>query len=150
MLIPRPVLSTPVRVYLVGSHGTGKTTLARYVRDTYGLPMIAEVARGVLAEMEAGLDALRADVPLVNRYQREVFERQIDAEQRVDGPFVSDRAFCNLAYAAHHSTIMPDRSATRGWRATWTGCAAGSCPSSGPTASSCATTACAPGSTGKR
>jgi hypothetical protein len=35
-----------------------------------------------------------------------VFHRQIEAEHKVDGPFVSDRAFCNLAYAAHHSTIL--------------------------------------------
>lgn len=98
----------PHRVYLVGSHATGKTTLARFIRDRYGLPMIAEVARGVLAEMEARLDALRTDIDLVNRYQAEVFLRQIEAERRVDGSFVSDRAFCNLAYAAHHSTILAD------------------------------------------
>jgi predicted ATPase len=91
---------------MVGAHATGKTTLARWVRDRYGLPMIAEVARGVLAEMEAQLDTLRTDIALVNRYQREVFHRQIEAEHKVEGPFVSDRAFCNLAYAAHHSTIL--------------------------------------------
>ncbi len=96
------------RVYLVGSHATGKTTLARWIRDRYGLPMIAEVARGVLAEMEAKLEGLRTDIELVNRYQAEVFVRQVEAEQRVDGSFVSDRAFCNLAYAAHHSTILAD------------------------------------------
>ncbi len=94
------------RVYLVGSHATGKTTLARWIRDRYGIPMIAEVARGVLAEMEERLDSLRADVDLVNRYQAQVFVRQIEAEARVGGSFVSDRAFCNLAYAAHHSTIL--------------------------------------------
>ena len=70
--------------------------------------MIAEVARGVLAEMEAKLEGLRTDIDLVNRYQAEVFVRQVEAEQRVDGSFVSDRAFCNLAYAAHHSTILAD------------------------------------------
>jgi len=98
--------SRPLRIYMVGAHATGKTTLARWVRDQYGVPMIAEVARGVLAEMEAKLDTLRTDIELVNRYQREVFHRQIEAEHKVDGPFVSDRAFCNLAYAAHHSTIL--------------------------------------------
>lgn len=97
-----------IRVYLVGAHATGKTTLARWVRDHYGIPMIAEVARGVLAEMEARLDTLRTDISLVNRYQYEVFRRQIDAENAVGGSFVSDRAFCNLAYAAHHSTILAD------------------------------------------
>lgn len=94
------------RVYLVGAHSTGKTTLARWVRDTFGLPMISEVARGVLAEMEARLDSLRSDIGLVDRYQKEVFLRQLEAEARMEGAFVSDRAFCNLAYAAHHSTIL--------------------------------------------
>lgn len=100
--------SAPLRIYMVGAHATGKTTLARWVRDRYGIPMIAEVARGVLAEMEAQLDTLRTDIGLVDRYQKEVFARQIEAENKVDGPFVSDRAFCNLAYAAHHATILGD------------------------------------------
>jgi len=94
------------RIYLVGAHATGKTTLARWIRDRYGLPMISEVARGVLAEMEARLDSLRSDVDLVNRYQMAVYERQIEAEARHETGFVSDRAFCNLAYAAHHATIL--------------------------------------------
>jgi predicted ATPase len=101
-------MTKPLRIYLVGAHSTGKTTLARWIRDRYGIPMISEVARGVLAEMEAQLDALRTDLALVNRYQREVFERQIEAESRHAGPFVSDRAFCNLAYAAHHSHVLPE------------------------------------------
>jgi nicotinamide riboside kinase len=99
-------LQNAVRIYLVGAHATGKTTLARWIRDRYGLPMISEVARGVLAEMEAQLDALRSNVALVDRYQREVFERQIEAEERQPGSFVSDRAFCNLAYAGHHATVL--------------------------------------------
>ncbi len=99
-------MKNPLHVYLVGAHSTGKTTLARWIRDTYGMPMISEVARGVLAEMEAQLDSLRTDVALVDRYQAEVFQRQIEAEEAQQGSFVSDRAFCNLAYAAQHSTIM--------------------------------------------
>ena len=31
-----------------------------------------------------------------------------ESERKVQGPFVSDRAFCNLAYAAHHSTILAE------------------------------------------
>ncbi len=95
-----------LRIYLVGAHATGKTTLARWIRDTYQVPMIAEVARGVLAEMEARLETLRTDMDLVDRYQSAVFTRQIDAESSIPGSFVSDRAFCNLAYAAHHSGIL--------------------------------------------
>jgi len=100
-------MSQPLRIYMVGAHSTGKTTLARWVRDTYSLPMISEVARGVLAEMEARLDDIRSDIGLVNRYQAEVFERQLAAELEQKAGFVSDRAFCNLAYAAHHSQALP-------------------------------------------
>ena len=101
-------MNSPRRIYLVGAHSTGKTTLARWVRDRYGLPMISEVARGVLAEMEDQLDNIRSDLDIVDDYQRQVFDRQILAEQEQDGDFVSDRAFCNLAYAAHHATILSD------------------------------------------
>ncbi len=101
-------MAEAVRIYMVGAHSTGKTTLARWVRDRYGLPMISEVARGVLAEMEMDLDSLRSDIEAVNRYQALVFERQIEAETRMDGAFVSDRSFDNLAYAAHHSTITSE------------------------------------------
>ena len=108
-------MKTPARIYLVGAHATGKTTLARWIRDRYGLPMISEVARGVLAEMEAQLDSLRTNLELVNTYQSQVFERQLEMEARAMADaehagraFVSDRAFCNLAYAAHHSTILSE------------------------------------------
>ena len=107
MLPQRPTTGhEPQRIYLVGAHATGKTTLARWIRDRYGVPMIAEVARGVLAEMEERLESLRTDIDLVDRYQAAVFTRQIDAEMAIGGSFVSDRAFCNLAYAAHHSGIL--------------------------------------------
>jgi nicotinamide riboside kinase len=96
----------PLRIYFVGAHSTGKTTLARWVRDTYGLPMISEVARGVLAEMEEQLDGIRSRLDVVDRYQTEVFHRQIAAEAAHAGAFVSDRAFCNLAYAAQHATVL--------------------------------------------
>jgi nicotinamide riboside kinase len=105
---PNPLSVPSFRVYLVGAHSTGKTTLARYIRDHYGLPMISEVARSILAEMEISLDRLRSDVDSVSRYQLEVFQRQIEAERRIHTGFVSDRAFCNLAYMANHATNMAD------------------------------------------
>ena len=93
-----------MRIYFVGSHATGKTTLCRYVSRRYGLPMISEVARAVLAEMETALDALRTDMELVAEYQERVFARQVAVEKLHDGKFVSDRAFDNLAYVAEHTT----------------------------------------------
>jgi nicotinamide riboside kinase len=93
-----------MRIYFVGSHATGKTTLCRYVSRRYGLPMISEVARAVLAEMETGLDALRTDMDLVAEYQERVFARQVAVEKLHSNKFVSDRAFDNLAYVAEHTT----------------------------------------------
>jgi predicted ATPase len=96
--------SIGVRIYFVGSHATGKTTLCRHVSRRYGLPMISEVARAVLAEMETGLPALRTDMDLVAEYQERVFARQVAVERMHAGRFVSDRAFDNLAYVAEHTT----------------------------------------------
>src|SRR5690349_16048684 len=93
-----------MRIYFVGSHATGKTTLCRHVSRRYGLPMISEVARAVLAEMETGFDALRTDMDLVGEYQERVFARQVAVEKLHEGRFVSDRAFDNLAYVAEHTT----------------------------------------------
>jgi predicted ATPase len=103
-----PGILRGMRVYFIGSHATGKTTLCRYVSKRYGLPMITEVARGVLAEMETQLDALRTDVDLVAEYQERVFARQVAIEKLHEGRFVSDRAFDNLAYAAEHTTTVAD------------------------------------------
>jgi nicotinamide riboside kinase len=97
-----------MRIYFVGSHATGKTTLCRYVSRRYGVPMITEVARAVLAEMETSLDALRTDVDLVAEYQERVFHRQVAIEKLHNGRFVSDRAFDNLAYAAEHTVVVAD------------------------------------------
>jgi nicotinamide riboside kinase len=97
-----------MRIYFVGSHATGKTTLCRWVSQRYGLPMITEVARAVLAELEANFDAMRTDMDLVAEYQRRVFDRQVAVEKLHDGAFVSDRAFDNVAYAAEHTTILAE------------------------------------------
>jgi hypothetical protein len=97
-----------MRIYFVGAHATGKTTMTRYVSRKWGLPMITEVARAVLAELEAKLEQLRTDMDLVAEYQKRVFERQVQVERLQHAGFVSDRAFDNLAYAAEHTTILGD------------------------------------------
>jgi hypothetical protein len=97
-----------MRIYFIGSHATGKTTMTRYVSRKWGLPMITEVARSVLSELESSLEALRTDMDLVAEYQKRVFERQTQVERMQASGFVSDRAFDNLAYAAEHTTILGD------------------------------------------
>jgi cytidylate kinase len=95
-----------MRIYFVGAHGTGKTTLARYVSEKYNIPMITEVARMVLSEKEYQLDALRHNLDLVDDYQLTVYYRQMLEETKFDS-FVSDRSFDCLAYAAQHTRILP-------------------------------------------
>jgi hypothetical protein len=95
-----------MKVYFVGAHSTGKTTCARYVSENYQLPMITEVARMILSEKELNLNSLRHDIGVVNKYQEDIFYRQLQEESQYD-KFVSDRSFDCLAYAAQHSKILP-------------------------------------------
>lgn len=97
----------PLRIYVCGAHSTGKTTLARHIARELGLPLINEVARQVIAEMELSFETLRVDVTRAGEYQREVFKRQMEVEERYPDGFVSDRTFDNLAYAARHSMVIP-------------------------------------------
>ena len=96
-----------MRIYLVGAHSSGKSTLARYISEKYKIPMIVEVARQVLSERELHLDTLRSDLDIVDSYQHQVFFRQIQEEKKYSS-FVSDRSFDNLAYSAQHSRILSD------------------------------------------
>jgi nicotinamide riboside kinase len=96
-----------MKVYLIGSHSTGKTTLARYISKKYSIPMITEVARMILSEKELTLDLLRTDLDCVDDYQRQIFFRQLEEESK-QLSFVSDRSFDCLAYAAQHSRILPE------------------------------------------
>lgn len=105
-----------MRVYIVGAHSTGKTTLARYIAQKYHLTMLPEVARAVLAEMETTLETLRAGIDVVDKYQTAVFARQLQAEKAAKDHFVSDRAFDNLAYAGEHSRILHDLADSEGFR----------------------------------
>ena len=93
-----------MKLYFVGAHSTGKTTLARYTSTTYKLPLIAETARTELAKIERRFDDLRVDVAATTSYQLTVFHAQLHAEHGLLR-FVSDRAFFdNLAYLASHGS----------------------------------------------
>ena len=94
-----------MKIYICGAHSCGKTTLAHYISEKYGLTMITEVARQVLSENEYNLNSLRTNLDIVDSYQEQVFHRQLSEEKKYQN-FVSDRSFDNLAYAAQHSRIL--------------------------------------------
>ncbi len=79
--------------------------MANYVAKKYGIPMLTEVARSILAERELSMDTLRHDLETVDSFQRDIFFRQVKAEEGKSS-FVSDRSFDNLAYAAQHARIL--------------------------------------------
>jgi nicotinamide riboside kinase len=94
-----------MRVYFCGAHATGKSSLARYVSEKHNLPMITECARMVLSERELSVDALRANIDVVDSYQAEVFKRQLLEEQKYKD-FVADRSLIDcLCYSAQHSRV---------------------------------------------
>lgn len=96
------VLSALPCVYFVGADRGGKTTLCRYVRDAYRLPMLGEAARMVLHRDEDDFARIRATGASASKYQCDVFNRQLREEDAAKAPYVSDRAFDNLAYASEH------------------------------------------------
>ena len=96
-----------MRVYIAGSHSSGKSTLARYISEKYELKFLPEIARTVLAEKELNIDSLRNNIDIVDDYQKTIFLRQIREEAVQKDSFVSDRTFDNLAYAAQHSRVLP-------------------------------------------
>lgn len=96
-----------MKVYFSGAHSSGKTTCARYVSEKYNLPLISEVARMVLSEKEMRVDVLRYDIDLVDKYQSQVFYRQLVEEAKYND-YVSDRSGIDaLAYSCEHARILP-------------------------------------------
>ena len=104
----------PLRIAFVGSASTGKSTLARWAKKHYQLPMINEVARQVLGELETNFTTLHSDLDATTAYQQEVFKRQVQVSLAHAGGYVSDRAHDNLAYAAdqadNYASIVSDPS----------------------------------------
>jgi len=107
-----PEPPAPLRIAFVGSASTGKSTLARWAKNNYQLPMINEVARQVLGELETNFTTLHSDLNATTAYQQEVFKRQVQVSLAHAGGYVSDRAHDNLAYAAdaadNYSSIVSD------------------------------------------
>lgn len=108
--IPAP---QPLRIAFVGADSTGKSTIARWCKTNLNLPLINEVARQVIGELETNFPALRADLDATTAYQAEVFKRQVQVSLSHKGGYVSDRAHDNLVYAAafandYHTLIQSD------------------------------------------
>jgi hypothetical protein len=103
-------MTSPLRIAFCGSSGTGKTTLATYISETYGIPVNPVGSRSVAKAM--GFDS-PYDVDKAGK--RAEFQRRLVTEKRAwedehEG-FVTDRTTLdNLLYTIFHdiSTIDSD------------------------------------------
>jgi nicotinamide riboside kinase len=89
-----------MRIGIAGSHGTGKSVLAKKLADTLELPLIEEVARNIAKKMQLEqLDPLFENKQLALEFQSNVLANQIAEEIKHINGFVSDRTVIdNYAY----------------------------------------------------
>jgi predicted ATPase len=101
-----------LRVAFAGASGTGKTSLARYVADTYQIAMNPIGSRQVAAAMGF---ASPYDVDKAGKraeFQRRLLEEKYTWEKQNDA-FVTDRTVAdNLTYTALHDVYSIDEQTT--------------------------------------
>lgn len=90
-----------MRIAIAGSHGVGKTTLAKALSEKLRYPRIGEVARTVAATMgfETTEQIMAADKEQICQYQQKVFYCQLlteEAYQKDHGCFISDRSIFDV------------------------------------------------------
>lgn len=82
-----------MRIAITGTHGTGKTTLAQTLSARTGLPLIAEQARLVAAEMGlTDCGPLLRSPELAKAFQWKILEYQIAEQIMHPKGFVADRS----------------------------------------------------------
>jgi len=97
-----------MKIWVSGGHSSGKSSICRYISQKYNLPMINEAARLILSSQELNINILRCDLDVADKYQTDVFNRQLLEEQKHPS-FVADRSLIDiLAYSGQHSRILPE------------------------------------------
>lgn len=94
-----------MKIAISGSHGVGKTTLARALAKELGLPMISEVAREEAKKFGYETTERIKNAPKLQRmiFQLSVYHAQIKAEEDTWQGFVSDRSiFDCVAYCIYY------------------------------------------------
>lgn len=88
-----------LRIAVSGTHNSGKTTLAQWISEEYGIRYVGEQARNLL-EKSYDFSELEVNIERFKKFQREVLDGQIaDLESVKNDSFVMDRTpVDSLAY----------------------------------------------------
>jgi len=92
-----------LKVYLVGAHSTGKTTILNHISERFEVNVIKETAREIIQKYGGSLSEIRSNLDLSKKFQRDILQHQIQKEKRTDCPFVADRGLDILAYFAEYT-----------------------------------------------
>jgi nicotinamide riboside kinase len=105
------------RIVLIGSHGTGKTSLANRMAQELGLPEIKEVARGIISEAgyRTTAEYKAAPVPILADIQRRILIEQMRKEVLLSS-FISDRSVIDIAaYTLYYTNDNVYSDLARDW-----------------------------------
>jgi hypothetical protein len=70
-----------IRVYCIGSHASGKTTMSAHLAKKYNLELVPEMATAICDEWKTTINQIRLDLDRADEFQIEVYKRQKGAEE---------------------------------------------------------------------
>ena len=95
-----------MKIYLVGAHSTGKTTILEHIVGRYDINCIREIARSLITERGESLNEIRSDIDRCRKFQMDVLKKQILKEKKTGTPFISDRGLDIFAYFAMYANDL--------------------------------------------
>lgn len=96
---------TQRRIFVCGSHSSGKTTLVRELGKSLCRPIVGEAAREIIAEQKILFENFENDVAAANKFQTDVANRHIKKLEDLPYNAIVDRGPDYLVYQALYSTL---------------------------------------------
>ena len=100
-----------MRIALTGTHGIGKTTLAKQLSERLGIPYLDEVARKVarIYGFENSNQVKESSYERIKSYQLDVWANQIKEERKNYSGFISCRSVLDaIAYSIYYNGGITD------------------------------------------